>query len=269
MKIEYIDSAEFMEEDSARAILTESESISSLKRDKAGYLLNRIQERELFRRYNYLKYMVSVERAKIKSKNPSGKTLEKIESYLDQSEKIKNILIEANLRLVISIAGKHKNSGHNLGDLVSEGNMSLIGAVEKFDYTRGFRFSTYATWAVAKHFARSIPQEAARPDRPDDTDMSKLDQDMRKIDAVNLSAVEKAHRSLEQIINDNLTEREQYIIRSHFGLEGDRVTKKKKTLKEIGETLGITRERVRQIELVALQQLRHCLSPEEFELLTG
>jgi RNA polymerase sigma factor (sigma-70 family) len=269
MKIEYIDSAEFLEENSAREILIESEAMSSLKRDKAGYLLNRIQEGELFRRYNYLKYLASVERTKINLKNPSGKTLEKIESYLEQSEKIKNIIIEANLRLVVSIAGKHKNSGQNLGDLVSEGNLSLIGAVEKFDYTRGFRFSTYATWAIAKSFARSIPHEAARPDQPDDTDMSKIDQDMRNINMVDLSAVENAHRSLEQIISDNLTERQQYIIRSHFGLEGDRITKKKKTLREIGDTLGLTRERVRQIELIALQQLRHCLSPEEFELLTG
>ena len=269
MKIEYIDSSEFLEEKSEETILAESKVLTSLERDKAGYLLNRHQEVELFRRYNYLKYAACLERTRVGANNPSGRALENIENLLDESEKIKNIIIEANLRLVVSIASKHKSSGQNVADLVSEGNLSLINAVEKFDYARGYRFSTYATWAIAKNFARRIPKEASRPDRASDTDMSNIDQDMRNIDAVDLSAVENAHRSLDQIISDNLTEREQYIIRSHFGLDGDRITRKKKTLKEIGETLGLTRERVRQIELVALQQLRHCLSPEEFELLTG
>jgi len=76
-------------------------------------------------------------------------------------------------------------------------------------------------------------------------------------------------RSLEQVIEENLTEREQYIIRYHFGLTGTMVKKKFKTLKQIGDELGITKERVRQIELVALGKLRQTLSAEEFELLTG
>jgi RNA polymerase sigma factor (sigma-70 family) len=99
--------------------------------------------------------------------------------------------------------------------------------------------------------------------------MLNVDQDIRNANMMDFAALENVHQSLEQVIKENLNEREQYIIRSHFGLDGDRITKKKKTLKEIGDTLGLTKERVRQIELTALQQLRHCLSPKEFDQLTG
>lgn len=266
-KIEYIDSKEFLDP-SAAEILNETFDFTTLKKDRSGYLLNKQQEAELFRRYNYLKYLVSVERLKINSVNPSGKKLSMIEGWLTRIEQLKNVLIEANLRLVMSIANKHKATGANVSDLVSEGNISLMNAVEKFDYSRGYRFSTYASWAIAKEFARQIPQEAFRPDRATASDLSNIDHDMRNIDMVHIDTVESVHHSLDQVIRDNLTEREQYIIRNHFGIYGNRITARKKTLKEIGETLGLTRERVRQIELVALQQLRHCLSKEEFDMLT-
>jgi RNA polymerase sigma factor (sigma-70 family) len=90
-----------------------------------------------------------------------------------------------------------------------------------------------------------------------------------KTRSVGVEAVEKARSSLEQVIENNLTEREQYIIRYHFGLAGTIVKKEFKTLKQIGDELGISKERVRQIELVALGKLRQVLSPEEFELLMG
>ena len=266
-KIDYIDSKEFLESDNLH-ILKESFDFSALKKDRTGYLLNKQQEVELFRRYNYLKYFVSIERLKIDPVNPSGKTLALLEKHLEKIEQIKTVLIEANLRLVLSIANKHKTTGANLSDLISEGNISLMNAVEKFDYTRGYRFSTYASWAIAKEFARKIPEETSRPDRISTADMSFIDHDMRNIDIVDIDTVESAHHSLDQVIQDNLTEREQYIIRNHFGIYGNRITTRKKTLKQIGDTLGLTRERVRQIELVALQQLRHCLSPEEFDMLT-
>ena len=83
------------------------------------------------------------------------------------------------------------------------------------------------------------------------------------------AAIERARHSLVQVVKDELDQREQYIILNHFGLVGSLIRKNKKTLQQIGEDLGLTKERVRQLELIALQKLRQSLSIKEFELLTG
>lgn len=232
-------------------------------------MLNREDEIEMFRRYNYLKYLACLRRRETNYSNPRSGLLTELENYLSQAEELKNAIIEANLRLVVSIARKHVSSSTNINDLVSEGNLSLMRAVEKFDYTRGFRFSTYASWAIAKDFARKIPAEASRPDRAGVGDMSNIEHDMRNLPGTDILDMDRGHMSLDEVIDNNLTKREQYIIRSHFGIEGGTIIKKAKTLKEIGETLNLTKERVRQIELVALGKLRHCLSDDEFDLLMG
>src|SRR6266853_2533299 len=91
--------------------------------------------------------------------------MNEIEKLYDEAVKIKNEIVQANLRLVVSIAKRHVSGSEDFFGLVSDGNMSLIRAVEKFDYSRGNKFSTYASWAIMKNYARTIPEEKRRRER--------------------------------------------------------------------------------------------------------
>ncbi len=288
-KIEFVASDEFLEEGAAEQIvgfpLTEivpgsHENIEPFKAASttlAEYLqlvknapvLNREREVRLFRRYNYLKYLACIKRAGIKPAAVSSARLGEIERYLSEADEIKRMIIEANLRLVVGIARRHTFGGANLSDLVSEGNLSLMRAVEKFDYSRGFRFSTYGSWSIAKDYARKIPAEAARRGRTAAASLAKIQQDLKAQDAADFAAMERARQGLAQVLRDELDEREQYVILNRFGPVGLPIKRKTKSLQQIGKDLGLTGERVRQLELVALQKLRQSLSPEEFELLTS
>jgi len=268
LKIEYIDSPQFAADDAIQTIVTATEPLIAELSGLSNPRLNRMQETSLFRRYNFLKYLVCKTREKIVYARPSGKRLNRAEANLDAAERTKKLIIESNLGLVISIAKKHLQGALNMPDLVGEGNMSLMRAVEKFDYSRGYRFSTYATLAIAKDYAKKIPAETLRLDSQASVDIESLSHDIRVDHLADITAIETAAMSLDEVIENNLTKRQQYIIRNHFGLEGNRIIKKTKTLEEIGRTLNLSRERVRQIELLALQQLRHNLSPEQLDLFT-
>jgi len=235
---------------------------------KKAPVVNRECELELFRRYNYLKYLASITKAGMKPMRVSSSQLDEIEGYLAEAEDIQRTIIEANLRLVVSIARKHTRSGANLPDLISEGNVALMRAIEKFDYSRGFRFATFASWTIAKEFARRTPGRTARRDKETAASLARMRQDAREEETADLDAIERAHQSLAQVITDELDRREQYVILNRFGPIGQPIKKKTKTLGQIGEELSLSKERVRQIELLALQKLIQSLSPKEFELLT-
>jgi len=231
-------------------------------------VLNREQEVELFRKYNYLKYLACMTRVGMKPTKTSSARIEQIEGWLAAAEKIRRTIVEANLRLVVSIARKHTGGGANLSDLISEGNFALMHAIEKFDYSRGFRFSTFGSWTIAKDFAHRMPSRTSKPSKERAESLVRMQEDFRETDAEDLAAIERAHQSLVQVIADELDDREQYIILNRFGPIGQPIKKKTKTLKQIGEDLGLTKEWVRRLELSALQKLRQSLSPKEFELLT-
>lgn len=285
-KIEYVHSDEFTRTDADEKILTGAITLKQaaprvrgitplfragslgeyLETLKNTSLLNRQQELDLFRRYNYLKYLAYTSREKIRSGKVPSRRLNEIEKFLEEAESIKKIIIEANLRLVVSIANRHTITGANVADLVSEGNVSLMQTVEKFDYTKGFRFSTYASWAITKDFAHRISGRRG-PVEKATTAVGEVQQELKG--RAGVAEMERAKSDLIEVIKNNLEPREQYIIINHFGLVGTLVKKNKKTLKQIGDDLGLSKERIRQIELTGLQKLRQSLSPEQFDLLMG
>lgn len=231
-------------------------------------LLTREQEYHLFRKMNYLKHRASRLRDSLDdTQGTKTAIMDQIDQLYEAAVRVKNKIVQSNLRLVVSIAKRHVASTDDFFALVSDGNMSLIRAVEKFDYSRGNKFSTYASWAIMKNFARTIPSEFKHRDRFRTTteELFLARQDDRLDPYIEETVQRTRQRELSKILN-RLDEREQKIITARFGLgRGSEPL----TLKEVGEEMGVTKERIRQLEARALSKLREAADEAKIDVELG
>ncbi|AQQ70820.1 RNA polymerase principal sigma factor HrdB [Limihaloglobus sulfuriphilus] len=229
-------------------------------------VLNADLEIAAFTKYNCLKYLCSKIQDKISISNPKSSYIAQFEDYLKEAERIQNFIIECNLRIVVNTALRYANKGYSFYDLISEGNLALIRAVEKYDCVYSHRFASFANLYIQKVFAAKLSKEWRRKDKPKGFDLAGIAVSTEMSPLKKLGDDEKKSYNLETVIKNNLTNTESYIIRNHYGITGSLLPFKPKTIKTISEELGIGRDKVKLHELKALQKLRHCLSKEEYEL---
>ena len=274
-------------------------------------LLNAELEVELAKRIEaglYAAHKMAEPKAKF-----SKEMLYDLKRVLKDGERAKSHLLEANLRLVVSLAKRYTGRGMQFLDLIQEGNLGLIRAVEKFDYTKGYKFSTYATWWIRQAITRAMadqartiripvhmvevinklarvqrqllqdlgreptPEELAReldmtPEKvvevqkygrepislstplgeDGDSEFGDLIEDTEAVSPLEAVTAAARKRELERILS-TMSEREATILRHRYGL----IDGIPKTLDQIGEEIGVTRERIRQIENKAISKLKH------------
>ncbi|MEO0169201.1 MAG: sigma-70 family RNA polymerase sigma factor, partial [candidate division WOR-3 bacterium] len=247
------------------------------------------------------------------SYSEAKETADKLIKLYKKYEFARNTLAEGNVRLVISEAKRYMNRGLDFGDLIQEGNLGLLKAIDKYDWKKGFKFSTYATWWIRQAITRAVAdhsrtiripihmietitkinkaqkvllQEKGRPpsieelaeylempiskveralsvakepismDKPvgkdEDTSLGEIIYDEKTLSAEEELKIESLRERLRKALN-MLSPRERKVIELRFGLDG----KKPRTLEEVGQELGLTRERVRQLETQALEKLRN------------
>jgi RNA polymerase primary sigma factor len=234
---------------------------SSPGRRSRATVWTRGQEAHLFRKMNYLKWRANQLREQLDPSWPSPGALDEIERLQAEALALKNRIVEMYLLLVVSIAKRRSKPGYDLSECVSDGSVALMQAVDGFDYARGNRFSTYATWAIRnvlaeqeRRFIRGRGQplgiheeSVAAPDS--DT----LEQEREEAQSERRNAVKRWLGRLDK--------RERLIVSSRYGIDGV----PQQTLVQIGRELGVSKERVRQIATRALAKLRNFARNEGLE----
>lgn len=195
-------------------------------------------ERSLFLRMNLLKCLASRRLERIQTGSGSSSCHRIVESLLSDADDVRNEILEANQRLVVSNASRFSRSGVPIADLISEANLVLIKAVNGFDVSRGFRLSTYATYAIRRHLSRYVQRHQKRLLGQSEDVIEPQIEDVAA-DWIDIHPAELVREILSQ-----LPPREREIVSMRFGLTDDGTGQ---TLHKIGHHFGISKERVRQL----------------------
>ena len=229
-------------------------------------LLSKDEEQFYFRRMNWLKFQALQKRGRLDPKRATMKQMKQIENILAEAETVKAILITSNLRLVVSIAKKFNEPSHSFDELISEGNVALMRSVEKFNFALGNRFSTYATYAIQRHFFRISHKGRQYRNRfaSDAEPVKDRAEEVSDHEACSPDQV-KFLKTLFSKFLDSLEPREQQIVLARFGFDGD----KPKTFRQLGTEMGVCKERIRQIQTRAIAKLRAMAEEANLERTIG
>ena len=220
--------------------------------------LSKADEAQLFLRYNYARFRLSELSEKQRRRATKSRALAML-TWHDRTQKVRRDLVAANMSLVVAMAKQARIPSVDFPDLISEGNMALLRAIEKFDVSRGFKFSTYACRAILKGFNRMAGRMARYHSRfgvPYDPDLERSDHDVHKHEIQLAMVIE----DLREIVAKNpadLSRTERTVVLERFGLAG---RGKGKTLVEVGKIVGLSNERIRHIQKQALAKIHRVLN---------
>jgi RNA polymerase sigma factor (sigma-70 family) len=225
----------------------------------APTLMKAGEERVMFLRFNYAKRKLSRLKKKIETEGLTKDLAEEFLEWHRKFEHFREYLTRTNLALGLAMAKRTRLGDVDFAEIVSEGNMALLRAVDKFNVDRGFKFSTYACRAILKAFSRTSLKSSRYKTRfpvEFEPDYEKSDWADRRRDAVEEDCVDE----LKQIVDRNLAELsdvEQTVIRRRFNWQ--QAEDSPMTLEEVGQIIGVTKERVRQIQNKALTKIRQVM----------
>jgi len=229
-------------------------------------LLSKDEERFYFRRMNWLKYRAATARDGLDDRRATLRQIERIEGWLTEADTVKAIIITSNLRLVVSIAKKFVDATYSFDELVSEGNMALMRAVEKFNFALGNRFSTYATYAIQRHFFRLSHKGRQLRSRfvSDDDSFKGRPAAEPNTDYCSTEQIALLKELFATFLGE-LEPREQQIVVARFGFDGQ----PPRTFRELGVSMGVCKERIRQIQTRAIDKLREMAVGVKLEQTVG
>ncbi len=230
-------------------------------------LLKPDEERALFERMNFLLYQANCYRAQLDPNHPDPELIELVEELIGLANWHRERIVEANIRLVVSIVKKFVSDLVSFEDLLSDGIFSLMRAASKFDYAMGFRFSTYATQVIRRDIYRAVMLRKRETQRFT-TSIADIETEVAEDDG-QVTVREQRWEYLRSRLGElmgQLDRREQFILRARFALGPHR---KVHALQALASKLGISKERVRQLEKRALEKLRNLAESHRGEEVEG